>query len=293
MTTPALQRSDPVAEGERIAAGYEAIAHLRRGRDCDVYDAWSEERDCRCVVKCLRPDRRAHERARRRLRREGQLLLSIAHPHIVRAYELIRRPDPVLIVETIDGETVGHLAQRRQRRLPSTDIAYLGMHLCSAVQYLHRRGILHLDLKPSNVISDRGQAKVIDLSIARAPGRGRRGVGTPRYMAPEQVLGSAVGPPTDVWGIGAVLFEAATARAPWPERPAGDLNGTGHSLVSPDVRDHRRLPADLSGAINSCLALDPDARPELMALSTVLDGVAMRAMDRGAPMESAAGEHRQ
>jgi serine/threonine protein kinase len=73
------------------------------------------------------------------------------------------------VLETIDGETVDHLVGRRRQRLPATDIAYLGMHLCSAVQFLHRNRIIHLDLKPSNMISDMGQAKLIDLSIARPP----------------------------------------------------------------------------------------------------------------------------
>src|SRR5436190_16663157 len=143
-------------QGARLARGYEVIALLRRGRDLDTYDVWSEERDCRCVAKVPRPDRRAHQPTRRRLRAEGRLLLSLAHPHIVRAYELIERPDPVLILETIDGETVDHLVHRRRRRLPAIDIAYLGMHLCSAVQFLHRHRMVHLDLKPSNVISDLG-----------------------------------------------------------------------------------------------------------------------------------------
>ena len=69
------------------------LEHLSRGRALDVYDAWSLERDCRCVAKVVRPDRQA-PRVRRRLVREGELLLGLAHPHIVRAYELRRRPAP-------------------------------------------------------------------------------------------------------------------------------------------------------------------------------------------------------
>ena len=274
MTAKAKPRIAPLGKGERIAPGYEVIEHLRRGRDCDVYDAWSDYRDCRCVAKALRADRRTHGPARRRLRAEGRLLLSLAHPHIVQAYQLIERPDPILVLETIDGETVAHLAGRRKRRLSSTELAFLGMHLCSAVQYLHRQGIIHLDLKPSNVISDRGLAKVIDLSIARAPGRGRRGVGTPRYMAPEQVLGGTVGPATDVWGIGAVLFEGATGTPPFPDGLETSLNGDRAPSVSPSVRSHRRLPAQLARAIDSCLDPEPSNRPGVGDVSNALDAVA-------------------
>jgi eukaryotic-like serine/threonine-protein kinase len=273
MTTTAAQPAGGVVlgQGERLAPGYEVIAHLRRGRDLDVYDVWSEERDCRCVAKAARPDRRSSRSTRRRLRHEGRLLLSLAHPHIVRAYELVDRPDPVLILETIDGETLDHLVQRRRQRLPAVDVAYLGMHLCSAVQFLHRRGIIHMDLKPSNVISDFGQAKLIDLSIARAPQRVGPGIGTRRYMAPEQAEGGVIGPPTDVWGIGAVLFEAATGGPPFGENGVETLNGSGRRSVSPTVRSRRRMPADLAAAIDGCLAADPGSRPQVMELSRALD----------------------
>jgi serine/threonine protein kinase len=264
--------------GARLARGYEVIAHLRRGRDLDVYDVWSEERDCRCVAKTPRPDRLQHRPTRRRLRDEGRLLLSLAHPHIVRAYELIERPDPVLILETIDGETVDHLVNRRSRRLPAVDIAYLGMHLCSAVQFLHRNRIIHLDLKPSNVISDLGQAKLLDLSIARAPQRVRPGIGTRRYMAPEQARGGEIGPATDVWGVGAVLFEAATALPPFGQEGIGGVNGSGPAPVSPSVRRHRRLPADLVQVIEGCLQVRPQDRPGAMEVSRTLDGFVERRM---------------
>ena len=96
------------------------------------------------------PGRRA---SRRRLVREGELLLELAHPHIVRAYELRRRaPHPVLVLETLGGETLEHMIQSAPRRLAIADVAHLGLQLCSAIGYLHGHGYLHLDLKPSNVI---------------------------------------------------------------------------------------------------------------------------------------------
>jgi serine/threonine protein kinase len=269
-----VRENAPIGEGGRLARGYDVIAHLRRGRDLDVYDVWSDERDCRCIAKVPRPDRLAHQRTRRRLRAEGRLLLSLAHPHIVRAYELIERPDPVLILETIDGETLDHLVARRDQRLPAVDIAYLGMHLCSAVQFLHRHRIIHLDLKPSNVISDMGQAKLIDLSIARPPQRIKAGIGTKRYMAPEQVRGGEIGPATDVWGIGVVLFEAATAVPPFGEDGLESLNGSSPPSVLQTMRRHRRLPAELAQVIQGCLEMRPADRPEVMEVSRLLDGFA-------------------
>ena len=260
-----------LAQGAALAPGYEVIGHLSRGRTLDAYDVWSEERDCRCVAKVLRPDKRAHKPTRRRLRFEGRLLLSLAHPHIVRAYELIERPDPIVILETIDGETVDHMVGERRQRLPAVDIAYLGMHLCSAAQFLHRHDIIHMDLKPSNVISDLGQAKLLDLSIARPPQQVKPGIGTARYMAPEQAHGGEIGPHTDAWGIGAVLFEAAAGTPPFGQDGIVSLNGSAESSVSRGVRRHRRLPGELAEAIDGCLEMDPANRPGIMELSRRLD----------------------
>src|SRR5262249_18500146 len=130
-----------LAEGATLVSGYEVIAHLSRNRALDVYDAWSLERDCRCIAKVARPDR--HEpRVRRRLVQEGELLLELTHPHIVRAYELRRRPRTALIMETLDGETLEHMLEAAPRRMAIPDLAQLGLHLCSAVGYLHGRGFL-------------------------------------------------------------------------------------------------------------------------------------------------------
>jgi serine/threonine protein kinase len=128
-----------------------------------------------------------------------------------------------------------------------------------------------MDLKPSNVISDLGQAKLLDLSIARAPQRVPAGIGTRRYMAPEQAEGGEIGPATDVWGIGAVLFEAATGVPPFGERGVQSLNGSGRWPVSPTVRRRRRMAAELASAIESCLDPDAAARPSMSELSRRLD----------------------
>ena len=200
--------------GALLAAGCTVNSHLHRGQDLDVYEVWSEERDCICVAKVLRPDRVCRPTARVRLRREGRLLTRLSHPHIVRAYAMIERPAPMVILEVLGGATLESIIQR-QGRLPLAAIGHLGQHLCSAVGYLHRNRVLHLDLKPSNIVCECGRAKIIDLSIARRPGRGKPGVGSPPYMAPEQIRGAFLDEPTDVWGIGMVLHEAASGRRPF------------------------------------------------------------------------------
>jgi serine/threonine protein kinase len=266
----------PLAPGACIAPGYPVIALLRRGDALDVYDVWSEERDCRCVAKALRPDRRADRVARARLRHEGRLLIGFSHPHLVRAYELVNRPSPVLILETLTGETVGHLFAA-SRRLPARDVAFLGIHLCSALHYLHRHDVLHLDIKPSNIMAECGTAKLMDLSIARPPGPGRRGVGTPQYMAPEQASGGFLSAATDVWGVGGVLFEAITGERPCGARGGPAPDGTERACLLGALRARRRLPRNLTHLVERCLALDPAARPSVAELACGLkDVVEMR-----------------
>jgi serine/threonine protein kinase len=261
-----LDGPPPLEAGEVIAPGYEVIAHLHRSNNFDVYDAWSEERACRCIAKTPIPDLLEDKSLARGLFREGRLLAKLTHPHIVRAYETLKESQPTLILETLTGATLAYLIETRQRRLPLTAIVNLGLHLCSAIHYLHRHGILHLDLKPSNIVSERGLAKLLDLSIARPPGRGEKDAGTRNYMAPEQARGDYFSPATDVWGIGAVLFEAATGELPFD---AYDDESRYDQLErrADSVRAYRRVPAAFDDLVHSCLEPDPALRP-------TVDGVA-------------------
>jgi serine/threonine protein kinase len=272
----------PLARGTAIRPGYEVIEHLRRGNDLDVYDAWSEERLARCVIKTLRPDRLGKRRAAAALRREGALLARLAHPHIVRAYETFSRPHPAVVLETLPGATLSVLIADEPP--PSAEeIGHLGLQLGSALHYLHRNGILHLDLKPSNLIADAGSVKVIDLSLARSPGPCSAGLGTWHYLSPEQARGGHVGPAADVWGLGAVLFEVATGEAPFDDDPDAWREPETDSeperypqLERPARRPEsvRSLPAGLADTIAACLEPGASDRPRLDTLLAAFEDLA-------------------
>jgi eukaryotic-like serine/threonine-protein kinase len=289
----------PFAPGTAIAPGYRLIEHLSRGRVLDVYDAWSEERATRCIAKMLRPDRVEDRGAARRLLAEGRLLRRLSHPHIVRGYEVLVGPPAAVVMETLTGETLAHLIDEAPRRLPFTDIGHLGLHLASAIGYLHRKGWLHLDLKPANVVAEAGRAKLIDLSVARRPGRSFGGVGTWCYMAPEQATGGELGPAADVWGLGAVLYEAVTGEAAFDPpgedgRPGSSASATttddgGTSSEATDPRDRhyrqlegpappvgrlrRRVPPPLAELVAACLERDPARRPTVPQVLAALEEV--------------------
>jgi len=261
--------------GRRLAGDYEVIAHLARSNVLDVYDAWWRDGCCRVVLKTLRPDRRKHAASARALLREGRLLERLRHPHIVRAYATLTEPRPFVVLETLRGETLAHLIERRERRLSAAELGFLGLHLCSAVAYLHADGILHLDIKPSNVIAEAGRAKVIDLSVARKPGRSKAGVGTWCYMSPEQAQGGVLGPAADVFGIAGVLFESATGDCAFDDEADAGVDYPQLVRDAAPVRTRRRgLPAELASAIDRGLSRDPGARPSLVELAAACESAA-------------------
>ena len=262
-----------LAAGDSLAPGYRVITHLARGRALDVYDVWSEERHALCVAKVVRPDRLKDAGARRRLRREGRTILALTHPHIVRGYELIERPAPVLILEALTGATLDYILATRKRPLAPREVVFLGLQLCSAIRYLHAHDMLHLDLKPSNVISEDGLAKLIDLSVARPPGRARAGIGTRQYLSPEQARGGRLDQAADVWGLGAVLFAAATGRRPFYGLDDKTQYPQLETRAEP-VGSFRRLPRPLAEVIDASLEPEAKDRPRPAELFDRLEGLA-------------------
>lgn len=288
MTTTAAAGTEtpaPHQPGSEIAPGYRVIEHMRRGSAFDTYDAWSEARYCRCFLKTPRPDLVDDPGVVRRLRLEGKLLLAFTHPHLVRAYEFVgpvADNPPLLVIETLAGATLSYLLSGGDR-LAVRDLAYLGQHLCAALRYMHDRGYLHLDIKPSNIIASEGHARIIDLSLARRPGRHHGGIGTPVAMAPEQVRGGRLGPAADAWGIGLVLYEAATGSQPFDtaHTSAEESISDSHdqrlypqlNIRAPSVRTLRRLPRPLANAIDRCLDPVADQRPSLSELNDAMTAV--------------------
>ncbi len=262
------------ATGQLLAPGYTVIEHLSRTRRLDTFEVWSDERACSCVAKALRPDRLDDGRARAALKREGRLLTELCHPHIVRGYELLS-DGPIAIMETLDGETVAHLLDRS--RLDADEVAWLGLQLASALRYLHRRGLLHLDVKPSNIIASAGRAVLIDLSLAREPGRYRAGLGTWCHLAPEQARGDRLTAAADVWGLGTVLYEAATGEPAFEDDASvastDDTWQTEEQLDAgfPQLQaPARKATGPLAAVIDACLAFDPTDRPTLPELAAEL-----------------------
>jgi serine/threonine protein kinase len=277
----------PLHPGALLAPGYQVLTHVARGQALDVYEVFSDERLCSCIAKVVRPDRRQVVRVADRLRHEGEVLRRLGHPHLVRCWDVLEQPQLTVVLETIPGPTLEEAIEDRDQRMSATDLAHLGRHLCSALHYLHGNGVLHLDIRPANVMAQAGIARLIDLSLAGTPGPARRGRGTREYMAPEQARGDDVSAATDVWGVGATLYEAATGEAPFaPLDEAEHRFGVEGGYLqlrrpAPPFRYWgRRLPRTLGPVIERCLAADPAARPGVDELYTQLQAVLEEASDR-------------
>ena len=254
-----------------LPAGYRPLTLLADGRRLETWDAWDEARGTRCVVKLLRADRRDDPRVRQAVLLEGHLATSLAHPHLVRGYDVLDDP-PTVVLETLRGATLSALVEHEP--LDLADAAELGCQLASVLGYLHRHDWLHLDLKPDNVVVDHGKAVLIDLSLAGRPGSGRPGAGTRGYLAPEQATGRGLSAATDVWGLGMTLIDALARTAPygdeatWESRRRWPLLHRRMPLV-PEGLDE--VPDEVRDLLAACVSLDPAARPLLEQVRSALE----------------------
>lgn len=262
---------ESVAPGAELLPGYEVVRLMRRGGRLDTYDVHSIARDCRCVIKVIRPDREHEEPCREALVREGTLLRDLGHPHLVRVYEVVEGPHPAVVMETLSGATLAALIERSP--LGPGDVALLGRQLVSVLGYLHGHGWLHLDVKPSNVVVQAGRAVLIDLSLVTRPGAGRPHAGTYGYLGPEQVAGRGLSWASDVFGLGVTLGEALTGELPYGEEDRWPSGTAPRRPVRSFRRRLARSPASLADLVSACIAPDPALRPTLGGVRAALDAV--------------------
>lgn len=264
------KKTRTVSPGQEVLPGYHAVALLSRGHRVDTYDVRSVERDCRCVVKVVREDRRHEQRIRDAVLLEATLLQRFTHPHLVRGYEVVEHPVPGMVLETLAGDTLDALIE--DGPLGAADVAQLGLQLVSVLGYLHRQGWLHLDVKPANIVVENGRATLLDLSIAAPPGDGRAGAGTPEYRAPEQATGLGLSAATDVWGLGVTLFESLTGQLPSGDQAHRHGRGRlrGRHRPTPPPALEAAVPAGYANLLRGCLDLDPRARPSLHQVRSCL-----------------------
>ncbi|MGH3665116.1 MAG: serine/threonine-protein kinase [Egibacteraceae bacterium] len=260
---PAMTDRWNFAEGNEIAPGRHAVQLLGRGERYETYLATDDHLLTPVVLKVLRPDRLDDRSAHRGLAAEAAALERTRHPVIVRSFgAVLDGPVPHLVLEHLEGPPLSMLV-RKYGPLPLEQLVPLAVQLCAGLHYLAATDLLHLDVKPRNVVMG-APPRLIDLSVARSVADAaelRHRVGTDAFMAPEQwdpVARGPVGPPADVWGLGATLYHALTGRAPFTLEGDDSRSPEDPAEVAPLPET---VPGRLADLVHACLAPRPAERP--------------------------------
>ncbi len=257
-----LNLDDP---GDSQFGDYQLLEKIGTGGMGVVYRARQVSLDREVALKLLSFDPFSAEALISRFRTEARHAGRLQHPNIVPVYEIGSYENLYYFsMSLVRGPTLRQWIKRNPDR-PGRIVAGLMRTIAEAVQYAHQVGILHLDLKPGNVLIDeRGEPQVSDFGLARRVGEsaedGRETVvaGTPAFMAPEQSLGdpAALSIATDIWGLGGILYMLLTGRPPLDGAAAGDLRWQ----VPPPRAREANVDADLDAICCHCLQKDPAAR---------------------------------
>jgi serine/threonine-protein kinase len=248
---------------------YRVLGRLGQGGMGIVLRGHDDTLDRPVAIKVLRPDL-ADPAAGARFLREAQAAGRFQHDHIVRVHAVVSEPGqlPYLVMEYLAGETLADRLRARQR-LASAEAAALVEQVARALAAAHAAGLVHRDVKPSNILIEAatGRAKVLDFGLARlAEGAGsltQEGglAGTPRYMSPEQVQRpGVVDARTDVYGLGVTLYEALTGEAPFRGTPARVLDQILHDEPRPPRQLNDAVPRDLQTVCLKAMAKEPGRR---------------------------------
>jgi serine/threonine-protein kinase len=260
-------------ESGSLSGRYEIIDRLGSGGMSNVYRATDKILERTVAVKVLAEHLSDDERFVARFRREALAVAKLIHPNIVQVYDTgVDDGRHYIVMEYVEGRSGAQLLQRHGSLEPDTTVE-IGKQACLGLDYAHRRGIIHRDVKPGNLMIVGGPAgggpmtvKLTDFGIARAAEQTRitqvgSVVGTAAYLAPEQVRGEEATPATDVYALGVVLYQFLTGRLPYE----------GSSLAELAVRQQNERPLPpttyndevsetLSGAVLRALEGDPERR---------------------------------
>src|SRR4051795_6809000 len=286
-----------VARDTLIDGRYRAEKRLGAGGMAEVWCAQDEVLGRRVAVKLMggrfAEDPEFHER----FRREAQAAAGLTHPNIVAIFDRSEwEGTPYIAMELVDGQTLKELVQQRGPLPPHIAVG-LTEQILRALGYAHRRGIVHRDVKPQNVILDpEGQAKVADFGIARANNSSEMTqtgaiVGTVQYLSPEQANGDPVDARSDLYSTGIVLYELLTGHPPFDgEAPISIALKHLNERPVPPGQMHPGIPPALESVVMRSLEKDPARRYQ-----TAEDFIAALEQARRAPtwqivMEPTPGE---
>jgi eukaryotic-like serine/threonine-protein kinase len=257
---------------------YEILSPLGAGGMGEVYRARDTRLERSVAIKVLPADMTSDPSLRQRLEREAKAVSKLSHPHICTLYDIGHQDGlDFLVMELVDGET---LEQRLVKGpLPPEQTLRYAAQIADALAKAHKLGITHRDLKPSNVMLTKAGAKLMDFGLAKDSGSAPLGdaltqmtaaskltgegtiVGTFQYMAPEQLEGREADARTDIFALGEVIYEMATAKPAFSGTSRASLIASILTTEPPPITQLQPLtPPALERVIKKCLAKDPDER---------------------------------
>ena len=270
-----------------LGGRYEVRAPLGQGAFGTVFSAYDRVADRTVAIKIMSEEAVRSPQILRRVRRELQAAVQVTHPAVVRIHDLLDIDGRLMLsMELIDGETLAERL-RREPKLPIPELITLFDDLTQALAAAHVAGVIHRDLKPANIMIRKatGRAVVTDFGLSRlgrpheqptgsasasAPTAAVENpltvegelMGTPQYMAPEQLIGRDVGAPADLYALGAIMFEAAAGKRPHDAKTVPEMFALRMYEPVPSLAAARpEAPTWLCEAVDRCMRADQKARP--------------------------------
>ncbi|MCK6551263.1 protein kinase [Myxococcota bacterium] len=257
----------PPVTNERRIGPYRVLEELGSGGMAVVYKAVQPSLDRIVAIKELRAEFVHDRQVAARFAREAASLATLQHGNIVTIFDYLYDQESAhIVMEYVEGIDLFDLLAATDR-VPSELAAIIGVGVAEALEYAHYRGIIHRDIKPSNIlVSKNGEVKLMDFGIARDPQNSELtmvgiAVGTPAYMAPEQIRGDKIDFRTDIFALGIVLYEMIGGEKPWPEEDGRSV--TVKVLDEPYKPLSERepsVPPELERIVERCLQKDPAKR---------------------------------
>ena len=287
-TSPSARGFVPVGPGT-VLGRYEILDELGAGGMATVYRARDPQLRREVAIKVMFPHLAKKPEIARRFQREARAAAGLEHPNILRVYDVgggrtaDTLPDepPHIVMELVRGASLRDISERHGPLLAEI-VACIGAVLCDALAVAHGAGVVHRDVKPGNVlVAEDGRLLLADFGVARIEDDDslvtRTGalLGTPSFMSPEQASGDPVDARSDVYSVGATLYQLATGSVPFSGPTAVIVAAIARGEYTAPARRRPQIGAELGRAIEKLMARDPEARPATAAAAAeLLRGVA-------------------
>ena len=264
---------------DRLIAGrYRLLDRLGVGGMSVVWRAHDEVLDREVAVKVLSPGPSASPELLDRIRVEARAAARLRHPNIVEVHDFgeTDRQMPYMVLELVDGRSLAEVLS--EGALPWRYATLIAAQVAAALAAAHARGIVHRDVKPSNVMVTTDGVKLVDFGISatvgEADGIGGEVYGTPAYLAPERLSGGIVRPATDVYALGLLLYLALAGHLPWEASTTTQMLKAHRYLDPAGLPPIAGLPREVADLCRRCLSKNPADRPSAAAAARILGDVA-------------------